>query len=237
MSNREALVSCQNICKVYKKGKQEIKPLHELDLDIYQGEFLAHMGPSGSGKTTLLNLLAGIDSPSSGRLTFNGMDITNFSRRKLTKFRAENIGYIFQLYHLVPVLTAYENVELPLLIQPMSGKERHQRVSKALELANIADRASHYPNQLSGGQEQRVAIARALVNRPKCVLMDEPTGNLDEGTAQTIQELMVTLQHELKTSFVIVTHDRQLAYKMDHVMLMEQGNLTILDKTDALSTS
>ena len=225
MSNREALVSCQNICKVYKKGKQEIKPLHELDLDIYQGEFLALMGPSGSGKTTLLNLLAGIDSPSSGRLTFNGMDITNFSRRKLTKFRAENIGYIFQLYHLVPVLTAYENVELPLLIQPMSGKERHQRVSKALELANIADRASHYPNQLSGGQEQRVAIARALVSDPPLIVADEPTGDLDQESAKKILELLKYLCSELEKTVVMVTHDPKAAAYADRTLHLEKGVL------------
>lgn len=225
MSNREVLISCNDICKVFKKGKQEIKPLHELNLEIYHGEFLALMGPSGSGKTTLLNLLAGIDSPSSGSLKFNGMDITDFSRRKLTKFRAENVGYIFQLYHLVPVLTAYENVELPLLIQPISGKERHQRVSKALELANIADRATHYPNQLSGGQEQRVAIARALVSDPPLIVADEPTGDLDQESAKKILELLKYLCSELGKTVVMVTHDPKAAAYADRTLHLEKGVL------------
>ena len=225
MSNQEILVSCENICKTFKKGKQEIKPLHDLDLDIYKGEFLALMGPSGSGKTTLLNLLAGIDSPSRGTLNFNGTDITNFSRRKLTKFRADNIGYIFQLYHLVPVLTAYENVELPLLIHSMSGKERHQRVSKALELANIADRSTHYPNQLSGGQEQRVAIARALVTDPPLIVADEPTGDLDQESAKKILQLLKYLCTELGKTVVMVTHDPKAAACADRTLHLEKGVL------------
>lgn len=225
MNNQEILVSCEDIFKSFKKGKQEIKPLHELDLDIYKGEFLALMGPSGSGKTTLLNLLAGIDSPTRGTLTFNGTDITNFSRRQLTKFRADNIGYIFQLYHLVPVLTAYENVELPLLIHSMSGKERHQRVSKALELANIADRSTHYPNQLSGGQEQRVAIARALVTDPPLIVADEPTGDLDQESAKKILELLKYLCTKLGKTVVMVTHDPKAAACADRTLHLEKGVL------------
>ena len=225
MSNSDILISCQGISKIYKKGQQEIKPLSNLDLDIFKGEFLALMGPSGSGKTTLLNLLAGIDSQSQGKLNFNGKDITNFSRRKLTKFRASNIGYIFQLYHLVPVLTAYENVELPLLIQPFSRKERHRRVVKALELANIADRADHYPKQLSGGQEQRVAIARALVSDPPLIVADEPTGDLDQSSAKKILDLLKSLCAELDKTVVMVTHDPKAATCADRTLFLEKGVL------------
>ena len=224
MSN-EILIQCKGITKIFKKGTQEIKPLEELDLDIYKGEFLALMGPSGSGKTTLLNLLAGIDSPSRGELIFNGQDITGFSRRKLTRFRAENIGYIFQLYHLVPVLTAYENVELPLLILPISAKERHNRVTKAMELANIADRASHYPKQLSGGQEQRVAIARALVTDPPLLVADEPTGDLDSESAERILELLTYLCNELDKTVVMVTHDPKAAAKAHRLLHLDKGVL------------
>ena len=219
------LISCRGITKIFKKGNQEIKPLEELDLDIYKGEFLALMGPSGSGKTTLLNLLAGIDSPSRGELIFNGQDITGFSRRKLTRFRAENIGYIFQLYHLVPVLTAYENVELPLLILPISAKERHKRVVKALELANIADRADHYPKQLSGGQEQRVAIARALVTDPPLLVADEPTGDLDSESAEKILQLLNYLCSDLDKTVVMVTHDPKAAAHADRLLNLEKGVL------------
>ena len=224
MSN-DILIECRQITKIFKKGTQEIKPLEELDLEIYKGEFLALMGPSGSGKTTLLNLLAGIDSPSRGELIFNGQDITGFSRRKLTKFRAENIGYIFQLYHLVPVLTAYENVELPLLILPISAKERHKRVTKAMELANIADRADHYPKQLSGGQEQRVAIARALVTDPPLLVADEPTGDLDSESAEKILELLTYLCDELNKTVVMVTHDPKAAAKAHRLLHLDKGVL------------
>ena len=223
--SKNILISCRGITKIFKKGNQEIKPLEELDLDIFKGEFLALMGPSGSGKTTLLNLLAGIDSPSRGELIFNGQDITGFSRRKLTRFRAENIGYIFQLYHLVPVLTAYENVELPLLILPISAKERHKRVVKALELANIADRADHYPKQLSGGQEQRVAIARALVTDPPLLVADEPTGDLDSESAEKILQLLNYLCSDLDKTVVMVTHDPKAAAHADRMLYLEKGVL------------
>lgn len=219
------LIKCRKISKVFKKGKQLIRPLQSLDLDIHKSEFLALMGPSGSGKTTLLNLLAGIDSPTEGSLLFNGIDITRYSRRKLTRFRSDNIGYIFQLYHLIPVLTAYENVELPLLIQPISGKERHKRVSKALELANIADRSSHYPSQLSGGQEQRVAIARALVTDPPLLVADEPTGDLDSESAEKILDLLQYLCDELGKTVVMVTHDPKAAAKASRVLHLDKGVL------------
>jgi putative ABC transport system ATP-binding protein len=225
MNKGTILASCQQLSKIYKKGQMEIKPLHNLDLDIYVGEFLALMGPSGSGKTTLLNLLAGIDSPSEGSLIFGGEDITRLSRRKLTQFRANNIGYIFQLYHLVPVLTAYENVELPLLTQSLSAKQRHARVTRALELAHIADRATHYPKQLSGGQEQRVAIARALVCDAPMIVADEPTGDLDNESAHKILDLLNFLCRELNKTIVMVTHDPKAADEAHRILYLEKGVL------------
>lgn len=221
----KTLISCQGISKTYLKGKQEITPLNELDLEIIQGEFLALMGPSGSGKTTLLNILAGIDSPSQGKLFFNEQDISQLKRRQLTSFRAQNMAYIFQLYHLIPVLTAYENVELPLLTHRMSSKERHARVCKALELANIADRSDHYPKQLSGGQEQRVAIARALVTDPPLIVADEPTGDLDQESAQAILKLLKSLCSELNKTVVMVTHDPKAAAYADRTLFLEKGVL------------
>jgi putative ABC transport system ATP-binding protein len=228
-SEKPLLISCEKICKTYRKGDQLIKPLEDLDLQIYEGEFLALMGPSGSGKTTLLNLLSGIDSPTSGRLVFSGEDITLYSRRQLTSFRAQNIGYIFQLYHLVPVLTAYENVELPLLIQRFSRKERHARVMKAMELVGIADRAEHYPRQLSGGQEQRVAIARALVTDPPLLVADEPTGDLDAESAGKILDLLRFLSSNLGKTIVMVTHDMKAAKSADRILSLEKG---VLMETD-----
>lgn len=225
MNNSETLISCKGISKTYLKGKQEITPLKELDLEITKGEFLALMGPSGSGKTTLLNILAGIDSPSQGNLYFKGKEIGGLSRRQLTDFRAENMAYIFQLYHLIPVLTAYENVELPLLTHRMSAKERHKRVTKALELANIADRADHYPRQLSGGQEQRVAIARALVTDPPLIVADEPTGDLDQESAKAILTLLKRLCADLGKTVVMVTHDPKAANYANRTMMLEKGVL------------
>ena len=221
----KTLISCQGISKVYLKGKQEITPLNELDLEIIQGEFLALMGPSGSGKTTLLNILAGIDSPTHGKLFFKEQDISQLKRRQLTKFRAQNMAYIFQLYHLIPVLTAYENVELPLLTHRLSAKQRHNRVCRALELANIADRADHYPKQLSGGQEQRVAIARALVTDPPLIVADEPTGDLDQESAQAILKLLKSLCAELDKTVVMVTHDPKAAAYADRTLFLEKGVL------------
>ena len=181
-----AYIKCRNLTRTYTKGTTTITPLKNLDLDIQEGSFTALMGPSGSGKTTLLNLLAGIDTPTSGSLVIDGVDISELSNSKLASWRAENIGYIFQLYNLVPVLTAYENVELPLLLQDLSGKERHKKVAAALELVGIADRHDHFPRQLSGGQEQRVAIARAIVTNPKIIVADEPTGDLDRVAAAEV---------------------------------------------------
>jgi putative ABC transport system ATP-binding protein len=183
------------------------------------------MGPSGSGKTTLLNLIAGIDRPTSGTLTIDGQDIGGLSRSKLANWRSEYIGYIFQLYNLVPVLTAYENIELPLLLQPISRKERHKRVAVALELVDLADRHDHYPRQLSGGQEQRVAIARAIVADPKILVADEPTGDLDKQAAFAIMELLQRLNRELKKTLIMVTHDPKTALYSDLILHLEKGQL------------
>ncbi|MCH2176967.1 MAG: ABC transporter ATP-binding protein [Lentisphaeria bacterium] len=228
--SKETLIECKEVTRIYKKGTQEIRPLSGLNLRIQAGEFLALMGPSGSGKTTLLNIIAGIDAPSEGQLIFKGNDISNLNRRKLTQFRSENIGYIFQLYHLVPVLTAYENVELPLLTHSMTAKQRHERVAKALELAHIADRADHYPRQLSGGQEQRVAIARALVTDPPLIVADEPTGDLDKQSAEAILILLKRLCHELNKTVVMVTHDPQAAEMADRTLHLEKGVLNLEDQ-------
>jgi len=220
-----ALIECRKLTKEYHKGDIVIRPLDELDLDVEEGRFLALMGPSGSGKTTLLNLIAGIDRPTAGTLTIAGQNIGGFSRSKLAAWRSEYIGYIFQLYNLVPVLTAYENIELPLLLQTISRKERHERVSVALALVGLADRYDHYPRQLSGGQEQRVAIARAIVANPKILVADEPTGDLDKPAALAIMELMQRLNQELKKTLIMVTHDPKTAEYADLTLHLDKGQL------------
>ena len=201
------LIECKQVTKHYYRGSEQITPLKQLDLDIERGSFVALMGPSGSGKTTLLNLLAGIDTVSKGELIIDTEQIHRLSKNKLASWRAKHIGYIFQLYNLIPVLTAYENVEIPLLLHSMSRNERHERVSEALEMVGIADRYSHYPRQLSGGQEQRVAIARAIVSNPTILLADEPTGDLDRETGVAIMDLLKSLQKEQGQTIVMVTHD------------------------------
>lgn len=210
-----------------------ITPLEKLDLDVERGEFLALMGPSGSGKTTLLNLIAGIDRPSGGSLHVGEVDLSTLSRTKLADWRAHNVGYVFQLYHLVPVLTAYENVELPLLLQPLSRRERHKRVAAALELANIADRHDHYPRQLSGGQEQRVAIARALVTDPQLIVADEPTGDLDRESAAVIMGLLTRLSGELGKTLIMVTHDPGSTRYASRTLHLDKGRLVKSDLQEA----
>jgi putative ABC transport system ATP-binding protein len=219
------LIECRGLTRRYTRGENTITPLDALDLDIEAGEFLALMGPSGSGKTTLLNLLAGIDRPTSGSLTVAGLDITALSRSRLAAWRGHAVGYIFQLYNLVPVLTAYENVELPLLLRRLSRRERHQRVALALELVDIADRHDHYPRQLSGGQEQRVAIARAIVTDPTIILADEPTGDLDKQSATNVMELLQRLNRELERTLVMVTHDPKTAEYAHKTLHLEKGRL------------
>ena len=219
------MILCNKLTKEYRKGDNRIRPLHDLDLEIQEGRFLALMGPSGSGKTTLLNLIAGIDSPTSGSLVIDGQDITRLSRAKLAAWRSGAIGYIFQLYNLVPILTAYENVELPLLLHTLSRRQRHERVVQALSLVNLAERYDHYPRQLSGGQEQRVAIARAIVTDPKIIVADEPTGDLDRTAALAIMELLQQLNRELNKTLIMVTHDPKTAHYADLLLHLDKGKL------------
>ena len=219
------MIECRGVSKSYRKGKTEITPLEKLDLSVARGEFLALMGPSGSGKTTLLNLLSGIDSPSEGSLVIAGTELAGLSRRDLTRWRAHHVGYIFQLYHLVPVLTAFENVELPLLLSKFSKKERQSRVRSVLELVGLGDRMHHTPAELSGGQEQRVAIARALVADPPLLVADEPTGDLDKSAAGHILDLLQALARDHGKTIVMVTHDPRAAEAAHRTLHLEKGQL------------
>jgi putative ABC transport system ATP-binding protein len=221
----DAMIQCRGVSKSYRKGSNVVTPLEALDLDVPKGEFLALMGPSGSGKTTLLNLLSGIDSPTDGSLVIAGIELAKLSRRDLTKWRAGHVGYIFQLYHLVPVLTAFENVELPLLLSDLSKKDRHARVEAALTLVGLGDRVHHTPSELSGGQEQRVAIARALVADPPLLVADEPTGDLDRESATRILDLLRQLTREHGKTIVMVTHDAKAAAAADRTLHLEKGQL------------
>lgn len=220
-----AFIECRALTRTYRRGDVEITPLDKLDLDVEAGEFLALMGPSGSGKTTLLNLVAGIDRTTSGTLRVGGTDVGTLSRSALAGWRAANVGYVFQLYNLIPVLTAYENVELPLLLQSLSRTERHRRVSAALQLVGIADRHEHYPRQLSGGQEQRVAIARAIVAEPRIIVADEPTGDLDKASAREVLQLLQRLATELGRTLLMVTHDPHAAEYASRTLHLEKGRL------------
>ena len=227
-----AFIECRNLTREYRRGENVIRPLDGLDLDVEQGTFLALMGPSGSGKTTLLNLIAGIDKPTGGSLKIDGLDIGNLSRSKLAAWRAGNVGYIFQLYNLVPVLTAYENIELPLLLHKLSRRERHEKVATAMELVGIADRHDHYPRQLSGGQEQRVAIARAIVADPTLIVADEPTGDLDATSAANVLGLLKRLNQELGKTLIMVTHDPKSAAQAKQVLHLEKGRLVEAESAD-----
>jgi len=220
-----ALIECRDLSRIYRKGEAVIKPLDGLDLDIDAGSFIALMGPSGSGKTTLLNLIAGIDRPTAGSLRVDGIELSSLSRAKLARWRSEYIGYIFQLYNLVPVLTAYENVELPLLLHNLSRKQRHEKVALALELVGLSDRHDHFPRQLSGGQEQRVAIARAIVADPRIIVADEPTGDLDAAAAAQVMTLLKRLHEELGKTLIIVTHDPRTAAYAQQTLHLEKGRL------------
>lgn len=219
------VVQVEAVHKIHRRGPEEIDVLKGVDLQVPAGEFLALMGPSGSGKTTLLNIMAGIDSPTSGKVIIHGSDISQFNEDQLAAWRTRNIGYIFQAYNLVPVLTAYENVELPLLLLHLPAKRRHEQVMNALEAVGLADRRQHLPSQLSGGQEQRVAIARALAPDPPLLLGDEPTGNLDRTSAGAVLDLIALLCRELGKTFVMVTHDPKAAEAADRVLHMEKGAL------------
>ena len=221
----ESFIHCRTLSKSYYKGSTTVTPLENLDLDVDEGSFVALMGPSGSGKTTLLNLIAGIDSPTSGHLLIGGVDIAGLSRAALTDWRAQHVGYIFQLYHLVPILSAFENVELPLLLTRQRRSERRERVMQALELVGLSDRADHRPTELSGGQEQRVAIARAIVADPQLLVADEPTGDLDRESAQQILDLLRMLVREHQKTIVMVTHDPKAAAAADRTLYLEKGRL------------
>ena len=223
--NDSPLILCQNLTKHYKKGSTTVTPLQALDLEVAKGDFLALMDPSGSGKTTLLNLLSGIDTPSDGTLEINGVSLGGMSRGQLVKWRARNVGYIFQLYHLVPVLTAFENVELPLLLDDLPGRERRERVEAALALVGLEDRMHHKPTELSGGQEQRVAIARALVADPPLLVADEPTGDLDREAAAAVLGLLQELCEKQHKTIVMVTHDPRAAERAHRVLHLEKGRL------------
>ncbi len=220
-----ALIEIKNVTKRYHKGGESITPLDSVSLSIEQGEFLSLMGASGTGKSTLLNLIASIDRPDSGQIVIDGIEITALSRSKLANWRAANMGTIFQTHNLVPVLTAYENIELPLLLLPMSRSERRRRVEVALRAVDLIDRANHYPRQMSGGQEQRVGIARAIVAHPKVVVADEPTGDLDPDTSDQILDLLQRLNQELNVTLLMVTHDRNAAEIADRQFHLERGKL------------
>ena len=223
------MIECRGLTREYTKGDNTIRPLDGLDLDVPRADFLALMGPSGSGKTTLLNLIAGIDSPTSGQLIIDATDIATLSRNKLAAWRSAHVGYIFQLYNLVPVLTAYENVELPLLLRPLTREERHQRIMSALERVGIADRKTHFPRQLSGGQEQRVAIARAIVTDPNILVADEPTGALDKPSARAVMKLLQQLNTELGKTIIMVTHDPSTTEYASRTLHLDKGRLVEQD--------
>lgn len=220
------LVEIRDLSKVYRRDHQEIPVFQDLNLDMEKGEFLALMGPSGSGKSTLLNLIAGLDRPTTGRIVVDGEDVTSMSPRELAAWRARHVGFIFQLYNLIPVLTAYENVELPLLLTNLLRKERREHVMAALQIVGLADRADHYPRQLSGGQEQRVAIARAIVSDPTILLADEPTGDLDAKSADEILTLLQRLNGEFQKTILLVSHDARAAERAHAIMHLDKGILT-----------
>jgi len=221
----EPLVAIRNLTKYYVRGDQVIPVLIGINLDVYEGDYIALMGPSGSGKSTLLNLVAGIDKPSSGQIHVAGVDIAELSDGELASWRSANVGFIFQFYNLMPVLTAFDNVELPLLLTQLTRRERRERVETALTLVGLADRVDHYPNELSGGQQQRVAIARALITDPTLVVADEPTGDLDRSTAEEILALLDRLNRELGKTIIMVTHDPKAASKAHRIVQLEKGVL------------
>jgi len=220
-----ALIELRDVTKAYRRDAIEIPVLERVTLSVSEGDFLGLMGPSGSGKSTLLNLLAGIDRPSSGSIVIGGTDISGLSEGALAGWRARHIGFIFQLYNLIPVLTAFENVELPLLLTSLSKKQRRDHVMTALDIVGLGDRTKHYPRQLSGGQEQRVAIARAIVTDPTLLLADEPTGDLDAKSAAEVLVLLRRLNSEFKKTIIMVTHDPHAAERATHVVHLEKGTL------------
>ena len=225
MSTAEPLIRITGLSKVYQRGGQSIPVLLDINLEVARGDFVALMGPSGSGKSTLLNLIAGIDTPSTGRIVIAGVDIATLGEGELADWRAANVGFIFQFYNLMPVLTAFENVELPLLLTGLSRGQRRRHVQAALDMVSLSDRSTHYPNELSGGQQQRVAIARALVSDPTLIVADEPTGDLDRTTAEEVLSLLDDLHRELGKTIVMVTHDPKAAARAERVIHLEKGVL------------
>ena len=221
----EPLVCIKHLYKSFYRDSIEIKVLEDIDLQVNSGEFVGLMGPSGSGKTTLLNIIAAIDNPTSGNVAVDGMEVNHIKEKQLGTWRNRNIGFIFQLYNLIPVLTAYENVELPLLLTNLSSKERKEHVETALRIVGLEDRMDHYPRQLSGGQEQRVAIARAFVTDPKIILADEPTGDLDSQSAKEILNLMKTLNEKFNKTLIMVTHDPEAEQYATRRLRLLKGNL------------
>lgn len=224
--DRRALVEIESLSKSYVRGEQVVPVLTDINLVIREGDFVAMMGPSGSGKSTLLNLVAGIDKPDAGRLTIAGEDITRLDEGALADWRARTVGFVFQFYNLMPVLTAFENVELPLQLTALTRAERRERVELLLGMVGLADRMKHYPNELSGGQQQRVAIARALVTDPLLIIADEPTGDLDRQSAADILGLLDRLNSELGKTIVMVTHDPRAAEAAHHLIYLDKGQLT-----------
>ena len=220
-----ALVRCQDLQKSFVKGRERVEVLDGINLEIQEGDFLALMGPSGSGKTTLLNLIGGLDHPSGGAVQVGGVSLNEMSARQLAKWRAENIGFIFQFYNLLPVLTAQRNVELPLLLTPLSSRQRKDNAATALKIVGLEDRAKHKPGELSGGQQQRVAIARAIVADPTLLVCDEPTGDLDRETADEILSLLEVLNQEHGKTIIMVTHDPKAAERAAQVLRMDKGRL------------
>lgn len=221
----QPLIQVQEVFKSYRRDSLEIPVLRNINLAIAEGDFIAFMGPSGSGKTTLLNLIAGIDKPTSGTIVIAGIDVTELNETELAVWRSRNIGFIFQFYNLIPVLTALENVELPLILSPLSKRERRSHAETALEVVGLAERMDHYPRQLSGGQEQRTAIARAIVADPTLILLDEPTGQLDATSSQEVLALLQRLNQEFKKTVIIVTHDAHAAERARTVLHLEKGTL------------
>ncbi|MBI2733031.1 MAG: ABC transporter ATP-binding protein [Aquabacterium sp.] len=222
---REPVIRIEHLSKTYTRGGQPIPVLMDINLEVGKAEFVSLMGPSGSGKSTLLNLIAGIDHPSSGRILINGVDIATLDESALADWRAANVGFIFQFYNLMPVLTAYENVELPLLLTNLSRKQRKHHVEACLAMVGLSERMDHYPNELSGGQQQRVAIARALVTDPTLIVADEPTGDLDRATGEEVLKLMDELHRDLGKTIVMVTHDPKAASRASRMIHLEKGVL------------
>ena len=219
------LVEISHVAKSYRRGSQVVPVLTDITLDIGAGDFVALMGPSGSGKSTLLNLVAGIDRPDSGELRVGGLDISRLEEAQLAEWRAANVGFIFQFYNLMPVLTAFENVELPLMLTHLSRRERRERVELVLDMVNLGDRTSHYPSELSGGQQQRVAIARALITDPVLIVADEPTGDLDRASASDVLTMLQRMNAELGKTIIMVTHDAHAAGAAQSLVHLEKGEL------------